>query len=111
MNNTPKSIFLEVMGDYPINRVLDFLITFKNYDYSMTDIAKNSNIGWTTLNSFWQDLEKYKIVAFTRLVGKAKMYKLNEKNSVVQQLIKIHWLIAKKYTHEILMPKKVAIPA
>ena len=106
-----KPIFLEVIGDYPINRVLDFLITFKNYDYSMTDIAKSSNVGWTTLNSFWKDLEKYKIIIFTRLVGKAKMYKLNEKNPVVQQLIKMHWSIIKTYTNEKLISKKLEIPA
>ena len=111
MSNKNKPIFLEVLGDYPINRVLDFLITFKNYDYSMTDIAKRSNVGWTTLNLFWKDLEKNKIVTFTRLVGRAKMYKLNEENPVVQQLIKTHWLVLKKYTHDILIPKKIVVPA
>ena len=94
-----KSIFLKIMGDSPRNRILDFLITFKDYDYSMTDIAESSGVGWTTLNLFWKDLEKYNIIKFTRYVGKAKMYKLDESNIIVKKLIEMHWMIIKNYTH------------
>jgi len=103
--NTQKPIFLQIMGDYPINRVLDFLITFKDYDYSMTDIAENSKVGWTTLNLFWKDLEKHELIKFTRLVGRAKMYRINEENIVVKQLVKMHWTVVKEYTNEILKEK------
>ena|SRR3989338_3360130 len=92
------SLFIQVMGDYPINRVLDFLITFKDFDYSMTDIAENSSVSWSTLNLFWKDLEKNNIVKQTRVVGRAKMYVLDVSNPVVQELIRMHLLIAKTYT-------------
>jgi len=47
MNN--KTIFLEIFGDSPILRVLDFLVVNEDFDYSMTDIAVLSGIGYSTL--------------------------------------------------------------
>ncbi|VVB81419.1 Uncharacterised protein [uncultured archaeon] len=93
-----KSLFLEVMGDSPINRVLDFLITFKDFDYSLTDVCGNSDVSWSTLHLFWKDLERNRIVKQTRVVGKAKMFRLDEANPVVKELVRMHWLIAKTYT-------------
>jgi len=95
-----QSLFMKVLGDYPINRVLDFLITFKDFDYSMTDIAENAGVSWSTLNLFWKELEKNKIVKQIRVVGRAKMYRLDESNPVVQELIKMHWIISKTYTEK-----------
>ena len=56
------TIFLETFGDSPINRVLDFLVVNEDFDYSMTDIAKFSRIGYSTLKLFWNKLERNKIV-------------------------------------------------
>jgi len=57
-----KSIFLQVYGDNPKLRVMDFLITFQEYDYSMKAIAKNAAIGYTTLKQFWPGFVKKGIV-------------------------------------------------
>ena len=35
-----KSVFVEYFGDYPLIRVLDFLIEGREMDYSMTEIVK-----------------------------------------------------------------------
>jgi len=102
-----ESIFLKVMGDYPINKVLDFLVTFEDFDYSLTDIAKNAGIGYTTLMSFWRTLEKAQIVKLTRVVGKAKMYKLNKNNPTVKEFIKMHWALAKTETNKLLAQKAI----
>jgi len=91
-----ESIFLKVVGNSPKLRVLDFLLTFQTFDYSLTDIAKNSEISYTSLMAFWPDLVKQGIVIETRKVGKARMFKLNEKSSIVKQLLKLQWTIAKR---------------
>jgi predicted transcriptional regulator len=96
-----KSLFLQVMGDSPINKVLDFLITFKDFDYSLTDICENSEVSWSTLHLFWKDLEKNRIVRQTRVVGKAKMFRLDDSNPVVNELVRMHWLVAKTYTDKL----------
>lgn len=84
-----ETIFLEVFGSNPMIKVLDFLITFQAFDYPLTEIAKNSGISYSTLQTFWNNLEKNKIVVKTRRIGKSDLYKLNIKNPAVQQLIKL----------------------
>ncbi len=84
-----KSLFVKVLGDYPLIRALDFLITFRAFDYSLTDIAKNSDVGWSTIHEFWPQLVALGIVKKTRKVGNAQMYKLNLENSTVQKLIEL----------------------
>jgi len=90
-----ESIFIEVFGNNPIMKVLDFLITFQLFDYPMTEIAKNSEVSYSTLQSFWSNLERNNIVIKTRRVGKSDLFKLNTKNPAVQQLIKLDWNLVK----------------
>lgn len=72
-------------------KVLDFLITYQLFDYPMTEIAKNSGVSYSTLQTFWSNLEKNNIVIKTGRVGKSDLFKLNTKNPAVQQLIKLDW--------------------
>ena len=84
------TIFREALGDSPVIRVLDFLIEGRGLDYSLSDIAENSNIGWTTLHRIWDRLLKLEMVKPTREIGRAKLFKLNEENSAVKELIKVY---------------------
>lgn len=90
-----KSIFIEIFGENPIIKVLDFLITFQAFDYPLTEIAKNSGVSYSTLQTFWEKLVRNKIVIKTRRVGKSDLYKLNTKNPAVQQLIRLDWNLVK----------------
>lgn len=84
------TIFRETLGDTPVIRVLDFLIEGRGLDYSLSDIAENSNIGWTTLHRIWGNMLKSGMVQPTREIGRAKLFKLNEKNPVVKELIRLY---------------------
>jgi len=84
------TIFKEALGDSPVIRVLDFLIEGRGLDYSLTDIAENSSIGWTTLHRIWDKLLRLKIVIPTREIGRAKLFKLNEENPAIKELIKVY---------------------
>ena len=90
-----ETVFIEVFGNNPIMRVLDFLITFQLFDYPLTEIAKNSGVSYSTLQSFWDKLERNNIVIKTRRVGKSDLYKLNTQNPAVRQLIKLDWNLVK----------------
>jgi len=48
-----KSVFVEYFGDYPLIRILDFLVLGRDMDYSMTEIAKNAGVGWTSFSEIW----------------------------------------------------------
>jgi predicted transcriptional regulator len=90
-----ETIFVEVFGSNPIIKVLDFLITFQLFDYPLTEIAKNSGVSYSTLQTFWEKLERNNIIIKTRRVGKSDLYKLNTKNPAVKQLIKLDWNLIK----------------
>lgn len=84
-----KSIFVQVFGEYPLIKVLDFLITYREFDYPLTEIAENSGVGWTTLHAVWPRLEKFEIVKHTRNIGRAKLFRLNLGNPTVKNIIKL----------------------
>jgi len=86
-----KTIFLEIFGDSPILKVLDFLVVNEDFDYSMTDIAGNFEVGYSTLKLFWKKLEEKEIIVNTRVIGRAKMYKLNLINPVVKKFRNFYW--------------------
>ena len=84
-----KSLFIEFIGDYPAVRVLDYLLTERNLDFSISDMARNAGVGRTTLYRIWDNLIKNMIIVPTRIVGKAKLYKLNVDNIKIKKLIEI----------------------
>ncbi len=84
------TIFREALGNSPVIRVLDFLIEGRGLDYSLSGIAENANIGWTTLHRIWGNLIRLKMVKPTREIGRAKLFKLNEENPTIKELIKVY---------------------
>ncbi|MEK6825045.1 MAG: helix-turn-helix domain-containing protein [Nanoarchaeota archaeon] len=98
-----NSIFVEVLGGSPIIKVLDFLITFADFDYPLTEIARNSGVSYSTLQIFWDKLVRNNIVIKTRRVGKSDLYKLNTKNPAVKQLIQLDWNLVKGTQQEIVV--------
>ena len=90
-----ETAFIEIFGNNPAMKVLDFLITFQLYDYPLTEIARNSGVSYSTLQTFWPKLEKNEIVVKTRRVGKSDLYKLNTGNPAIKQLIKLDWNLVK----------------
>ncbi len=66
-----KTSFVLVFGESPVVKVIDFFIDNREFDYSLTDIAKGAEVGWTTLHQFWPELVKVGIVKKTRkIIGK-----------------------------------------
>jgi len=104
-----KTIFLEIFGTSPVNRILDFLVVNEDFDYSMTDIAELSGVGYSTLKLLWNRLEKDGIVIQTRIVGKAKMYKLNLNNVIVKKFKNFYWSVIKSEVHKNLIKETIKL--
>ncbi len=85
-----KSAFLELVGDTPFTRLLDFLITGRNFDYTLTDLANKAGLSWTTLNRIFPKLVERGIVVMVRRVGVAKLYKLNTENALVTKMTELY---------------------
>lgn len=84
-----KSLFVETFGDYPIIRVIDFLIENEIFDYSKKDISTHSEVSWNTLEKFFNQLVKKDLVVKTRKVGKSQMYKINLENPVIKKIMEL----------------------
>jgi len=98
-----KSIFLKKQGESPKNKVLDFLITHSDLDYSLKEISKYSGAGYSTVKLMMKDLLKNKWVAATRKISKIKLYKLNTENIEVKKFIDFYWAVTE---NEIGLEKK-----
>src|SRR5438445_8422906 len=83
------STFIEVFVNTPFIKVLDFFLTYRDFDYPMTEITENSGIAWSTLHQIFPKLLKLEIVKKTRGIGRAKLYMLNKENQIVKDLIEI----------------------
>ena len=91
---------LESVFPCSTSKVLDFLATFKDWDYSISDIAKNSGLSFKTTLGEIRNLEQQGVIVQTRTVGKATMYKLNLESKQTQHIDKLILEIAKKRARE-----------
>ena len=85
-----QSAFLELVGDTPFTRLLDFFITGRNFDYTLTDLARKAGVSWTTLNRIFPKLVERNMVVMVRQVGMAKLYKLNMGNILVLKMVELY---------------------
>lgn len=106
-----KSSFRLVFGGTPVVKVIDFFLDNREFDYSLTDIAKNSDIGWSTLHKFWNDLVKLGMVVKTRRIGRAELYRLNMESQMVKKLIELDLNISRKMLETELDKRKVKVTA
>ncbi|MBI2558566.1 hypothetical protein HYW20_04540 [Candidatus Woesearchaeota archaeon] len=98
----PKSsLFIELFGDSPTIRVLDFLLTERELDFSISDMARNAGVGRATLYRIWEQLIDNNIIIYTRAVGKSKLYKLNTQNQKIKKMIELDdMLILEELRHK-----------
>lgn len=102
-----KSAFLQIFGENPFVKVMDFLIENYIFDYSKTEVANEIGISRMTIEPIWQSMIKQKIINKTKKIGNAKLYRLNSKNPIVIKFRELDWVLANK----IYVKEKVPIPA
>jgi len=83
------TIFRELFGDTPKVRVLEYLLEGRELDHSIGDIAEGAGINRVTLFRLWPKIEKSKLVAHTRNIGNAKLFKLNMNNPYVKDIVEM----------------------
>ena len=75
----------------------------------MTDIAKLSGVGYATLKLFCQKLEEENVITNTRIVGKAKMYKIDVSNLVMKKFRDFYWETTKHRIHQKVKKEKITL--
>lgn len=102
-----KSVLLRTFGDYPLIKILDFLIYSRDFDYPITEIAKNANVNFQTLKKLWPQLEEDGTVVSTRTVAGTTLYKINIKNPIVEKIIELNNFLCWEYAEK--TEKEVAV--
>lgn len=85
-----KSVFLEVVGDTPTMRILQYFIEGRDFDYTLTDLADNSGVSWATLYTILPKLLKFGVIKVVRQIGRAKLYKINKENRIARNFIGLY---------------------
>ena len=81
-----KTSFLKVMGESPINKVLDFLIENDRESWSMNEISENAGVGYSTLKLLLPKMEKNDLIIVKKKIGKIKLFVANKKSPVIKKL-------------------------
>jgi len=82
-----KSLLLQLTGEIPLFKIVDFLIESKGLDLTKKEIINGANISRAALFKYWNELERYNLVRITRKFGKTKLYTLNSENPIVRRIL------------------------
>ena len=85
-----QTIFVNTFGNYPKIRILDMLITGRELDYSISDIAEQAEIGRATFYRLMDQLIKSKTIVISRRIGHINLYRLNLDNPLVEEIVKAY---------------------
>lgn len=78
------------------SKILDHIVTMKEFDYSISDISRISGVNFKTTLNITHRLEEQEVIKKTRTVGKAMMYKLNSDSPQAKSISTLIFEIAKK---------------
>ncbi len=82
------------------SRILDHIVTMKDFDYSISDISKISEVGFKTTLNIVHRLEDQGVLKRTRKIGNAILYKLNPDSAQAKSIWHLAFEIAKKRIRE-----------
>ena len=84
-----KSLLLQLTGEMPLFKIIDFLVENKGMDFTKSDIAKGAEISRASLFNYWKALEIYGIVRVTRQFGKTKLFTLNLESMITKKILEL----------------------
>lgn len=84
-----ESIFLDVVGDSSVMRVLQYFIEGRDFDHTMTDLI-NAGVSWETLHIVVPKLLEHEVIIKVREIGRAKLYKINKENPAARKLLELY---------------------
>lgn len=90
------------------SKILDHMVTMRDFDYSISDISRISGVGFKTTLGIIHKLADQKVFFKTRNVGKANMYRLNLDSSQSQHISHLAFEIAKKRVRELAKQTKLS---
>jgi DNA-binding MarR family transcriptional regulator len=96
-----EGVFERLISGPATAGLLDFFVTYKDFDYSETDIAELSDVSPKTIIKELAKFELAGLVKFTRNVGRAKMYRLDVNSLTAKALQQLAFALAEKDSENI----------
>lgn len=90
-------------------KVLDFFLTFSEFDYSKSQVADEIGISRITVEPIWKKLIKNSFLQKTRIVGRAEMYRLNKTSPRVKELLELDLKLSAAAADEEFEERKIAL--
>lgn len=81
-----QSLLMKILGRSPKMKILDYLLDFPTNDFTKKEIIETLGMSKQTFYKYFDDLEEVGIVKVNRTIGKAKLYKVNRENTIVEDL-------------------------
>ena len=79
-----------IFGDTVRTRILDFLTLYRQFSYSMSEIARNSHVSWRSFNREFKALVDLGLVREVGKDGQARLYQyVNPGNAMAECLVKL----------------------
>lgn len=104
-----KSLLLQLTGEMPLFKIVDFLVDNKGLDFTKKDIAEGATIARASLFNYWPELEKRQIVKVTRQFGKTRLYTLNSGSPIVKKILELETTLISQAMDVKISKKKVSI--
>ncbi|MBI4214792.1 hypothetical protein HY546_02250 [archaeon] len=103
---------LEHLFDTPSAKILDLLIDFRHFDYSINDLVEGTGVSFRTIQRTMPKLIKEGLVLKTRREGRAQMYIINYASLLVRILDKLSLEESLQRARSLARPKQkqVAVP-
>ena len=103
MKQIEKTNFIEIMGNCPRTRLIDFFIENKRDSWKLTELKKFVHINYDILKNEIQVLFEYNIIRYAR---RKQEYTLNQKNKISRQLVVLHNIINQFFIEQFLDQEK-----
>ena len=104
-----KSLFLSVIGDSIRNRILEFFIEGREFDYPIKFIAEELGLNRNTLYKFIEELSMQRMLVKSRKIGSSKFYKLNFSNMLTSELTSLFDSILNRKMEEYISKERAPI--
>lgn len=86
--DTGESLLVRAFGYSPKLRIIDIFLTNRYFDFSREELVRELGMSKQTLYKNFRDLEELGLVARTRRIGRATLYRINNQNPFVKMLNK-----------------------
>ena len=83
------SLFLKAVGDCIRNRVLEFFIEGREFDYPVKYLAEEIGVNRNTIYHVIEELISNNLLLFSRRIGSSKFYKINLSDSIAIDLVRL----------------------